>query len=780
MKLISKATFYISGFSILISCIILSCSPQKQKSTSKSDPFWDNQEQQMVLDFEEVETSEIKTTYATTELVSDKGLTNGNQALKIEFQGDQKISGIEYQPATPIDASLFEDFSLVFDVTNLTSDYSVQFLVVVINENGQSFTRSSVVPINKTKTYFFELSGKYVNTETGLRDDPKPWDTASEQMKIRGLKNFITYKKIKTIKLFMEHSIADKTIVLDNIRLVKSPPIADDYLVEIIDKYGQNAKNDFEGKITSDQQLKDEADTELKQLAEEGTMPGRSKFGGWADGPKLKATGFFRTEKVKNKWALVDPEGHLFFSTGIANVRMANTTSFTGIDFKNDIVRYRDPEDVTPEDSRGMVKLGPDVTSTAYVAYPDRNKMFVGLPDYDSPLANHYSYRRSQHIGPFAHGETFSHYQANLERRYGEPTPGAHLKKWEDVTLDRFLNWGFTSFGNWAAVEFYDRNRMPYFANGWIIGDYNTVKSGMDYWGPMPDVFDPEFARRVKVTVKVVAEEVKNNPWCVGVFIDNEKSWGVPGTTKGQYGIVLDALSKKSKESPIKAKFIQLLKEKYQNIKALNTAWQTDISNWAALEKGINYKEKSDFSKSMVADFSMLLEAYATKYFELVHDELAIEIPNHLYMGCRFASWGMGPEVRNAAKKFVDVFSYNYYHEALSNNYWKFLEEIDKPSIIGEFHIGTIESGMFHPGLVEAADLVDRAKMYKKYMHTVLENPYFVGAHWFQYIDSPVSGRAHDGENYNVGFVRNTDTPYPNMVKTAKEINTTLYKKRFE
>jgi len=467
----------------------------------------------------------------------------------------------------------------------------------------------------------------------------------------------------------------------------------------------------------------------------------------------------------------------LFFSHGLANVRMANTTTFTGKDFKNDKVRYRDPEEVTPEDSRGMVKLDQEVTNTSYDAYPWRSKMFLDLPSYDDPLANNYSYRREQHIGPFEHGETYSHYQANLERRYGEETEGAHLKKWIDVTLDRFLNWGFTSFGNWAAYEFYHENRMPYFANGWVIGDFKTVSSG--YWGAMPDVFDPEFKRRADVTVKVIAEEVKGNPWCIGVFIDNEKSWGNPGSVASEHEIVLDAISMNAAEHPIKAEFMKLLKAKHKNLQKLNAAWNTNITSWEELEKGIDYKKNKVFSEGMLADFSMMLEAYANKYFQVIHDSLAEKMPNHLYMGCRFATWGMSQEVRSAAKKYVDIFSYNYYHEALSENYWKFLEDIDRPCVIGEFHIGVKNAGLFHPGLVIASDQEDRAKMYKKYMHTVIDNPYFVGAHWFQYLDSPTSGRAHDGENYNVGFVRITDVPYAPMVRTTKEINRNLYQRRF-
>lgn len=759
--------------------VIASCFFTKTSNVS-SDPFWDEQNQILLWGFEEEELiSDLSPFENATPSLTSKGVTEGKQALQVSIKNDDKNPGIIMKPETPIDASQFKNFSLVFDATNLTKVYSAQIYVTIVNDKGESTRRSAVIPVGKTQTLYAELASEHINGETGLRDDPIPWDNSSQVLSIIGLKNQVDFSTIREIHFKLAHPIADKTIVIDNVRLVETPAIPDDYLTGIIDKYGQAAKIDFDDKITSDEELKALADEELAMLEKEGTMAERSKFGGWSAGPKLEATGFFRTEKVGDRWALVDPDGYLFFSTGLANVRMANTTSFTGIDFKNDKVRYRDPEDVTPEDSRGMVKLDEDVTSTAYVAYPWRNKMFLDLPSYDDPLANNYSYRREQHIGPFAHGETYSHYQANLERRYGEPTENAHREKWVDVTLKRFLNWGFTSFGNWAGYEFYHENRMPYFANGWVIGDFKTVRSGMDYWGPMPDVFDPEFDRRAKVTVGVIAEEVKNNPWCIGVFVDNEKSWGLPGSTNTQYGIVLDALSKTISESPLKKEFIRLLKEKHSDIKALNTAWATDIKSWGELEKGIDYKKKADFSEAMVEDLSMMLEAYATKYFQVVHDALAEVMPNHLYLGCRFASWGMSKEVRAAAKKYVDVFSYNFYEEALGDKYWKFLEDIDRPSIIGEFHMGSMDSGLFHPGLIHASDQKDRARMYTKYMETVIDNPYFVGAHWFQYLDSPTSGRAHDGENYNVGFVRITDVPYAPMVDAAKKLNQGLYQRRF-
>ncbi|WP_010521076.1 beta-galactosidase [Aquimarina agarivorans] len=570
------------------------------------------------------------------------------------------------------------------------------------------------------------MAGKYLNKDNGFKDDPSPWKTNALHMKYLGGKHPYKLTEITEINFSVLHPAVNKTIIIDNVRLVENPEIPEDYLVGIVDGYGQPAKKDYEAKIYSDKQLKELAVNELAILDKEGPMTGRSKYGGWLNGPKQNGTGYFRVGKVGSKFTLIDPDGYLFFSHGIANARMSNTTTFTGRDFKNDEVRKDEQADVTPEDSKGMIALKKAVTTTSFVAHPERYAMFVDLPTYDSPLANHYSYRKEHYLSPFKQGETFSHYQANLERKYGEITPGAHLTKWKTVTLDRFLNWRFTSIGNWTGVEFYHQNKMPYFANGWIIGDFKTVPSG--YWGGVfPDVFDKEFEYRAEVTVKNIANEVKNNPCCIGVFIDNEKNWGLPGSLKGHYGIVIEALKLNATESPTKMKFVTLLQSKYTSINKLNKAWETHFTSWEVLMSGVDLTKKDNLNKKIVRDFSELLELIASKYFEITKLALKKHMPNHLYTGCRFAAWGMNQEVVKAAKKHVDVMSYNYYEETIGSKHWDFLKTIDMPSIIGEFHAGVVGPDTFNAGLVMAANAKDRARMYTKYMESVIDNNYFVG-----------------------------------------------------
>jgi hypothetical protein len=99
---------------------------------------------------------------------------------------------------------------------------------------------------------------------------------------------------------------------------------------------------------------------------------------------------------------------------------------------------------------------------------------------------------------------------------------------------------------------------------------------------------------------------------------------------------------------------------------------------------------------------------------------------------------------------------------------------MDFPVIIGEFHFGALDRGMFDPGLKAAGNQQDRSEKYAAYIKAAAEAPWCVGAHWFQYTDQPLTGRS-DGENYNIGFIDATDDPYPELRAAARAIHTQLY-----
>ncbi|MFA0087934.1 beta-galactosidase [Vibrio sp. 10N.261.51.F12] len=294
----------------------------------------------------------------------------------------------------------------------------------------------------------------------------------------------------------------------------------------------------------------------------------------------------------------------------------------------------------------------------------------------------------------------------------------------------------------------------------------------------MHDPFDPEFRNSVKTMVKGVAQDVVDSPWCIGIFVDNELTWGNMQLDANHYSLAIGALRLDAKNSFAKSAYVDALKSEYGDISALNTAWGEQLASWDELSDG--YQFSGEYTDALKADFSMFLTLHANEFFKIVSEEVKQELPNHLYLGSRFADWGVTPEATKAAAPYVDVMSYNLYaYDLQSKGDWSRLEELDKPSFIGEFAFGAMDSGMFHPGPISGESQKWRGDMFKHYMQSVVDNPYFVGAHWFQYLDSPVTGRAWDGENYNNGFVTVTDTPYQDLVDAAKVFHASLYESRY-
>ena len=750
--------------------------PNTNLTSSNPGQVWgaaDNQVDAWTLfDFEngKVPTA-IKFENAETQLIDG----NSGKALQIQLLTAPHYSAeFTFSAEQVWDWSDLGDFAFALDIANTTSS-STHLYVTAKDMHGHIHNRSFAVPERSEGTYFMELKSPNLSVVTGIRSNPPSWESEFQHMIFRSGTKQLDVSAIESISLKASGVLENKTLTIDNVRLIKPKSINKAYLNGMVDEFGQNNKLDFTYKVGSVEELRARSAEEQSRLRDT-PLEGRSQFGGWAAGPRLEATGYFRTEKFDGKWALVDPEGNLFFSTGIANVRLANTSTITGYDFDQSKVPQRKPGDLTPEDSLGLNRVPDAAIASRHVSSPLRADMFTWLPEYDDPLGQNYGYRREVHSGALERGETFSFYRANLQRKYGIDDETELMKKWRETTVNRMLSWGFTSFGNWIDPTFYQMNRVPYFANGWIIGNFETVSSGNDYWSRLPDPFDPLFKERAYVTAAQIAQEVQNNPWCVGVFVDNEKSWGREGSTQSQYGIVINTLGRTADESPTKAQFVYLMQQKYRDIGELNRAWNIQLDSWHSFAQGVSV---TDFSDAMVEDFSIMLEHYTGQYFKVVREAVKHYMPNHLYLGARFASWGMTPEVRRAAAKYADVVSYNYYKEGVSDKFWHILEELDMPSIIGEFHNGALDSGLLNPGLIHASSQSDRGKKFAEYMNSVIDNPYFVGAHWFQYIDSPLTGRAYDGENYNIGFVSVTDVPYAPLVDAVKSVNENVYQRRF-
>jgi hypothetical protein len=657
----------------------------------------------------------IKTANAHYQFLPDQN------ALKITFEWGE-WPHVMYSPDQPLDWSNWG--GMAFDVTNPGKE-TVQFSIRVDDDAKADgiqhcSTASSDIPPGDTASFCMQFGSAPM--KYGMRGLPAAFPGLKAMN--GGGNDTLNMHHIVAFQIFLHNPSHPTDLIVSNFRLVPKSSLKD-----IVDRFGQYTGAAWPGKLTNVSELKSRLTAENQDMKAHPKPADRDRFGGWADGPKLPATGFFRTEKYKGKWGLVDPDGHLFFSAGIDCVNDSNETLVTG-----------------------------------------RESMFSWLPKPDDPLSAFYGQVNNVFMGPVKEGKTYNFFEANLYRKYG-----ANWKNiWFKREPDRLLSWGFNTIGNWSDPYYYHDARIPFVATGGVGGSHRRISSGSDYWGKMHDPFDPQFAVDAQDSLAPLMAKVKGDPWCIGYFVDNELSWGGGSFEGGRYGLAFGALNEQ-KDSPAKKAFLAQLKLKYSDITKLNTAWNTQFADWQAMDSP--WTLQGSMTDAMKADCGVYVHAFALKYFQVIRDVLKKGDPDHLYLGCRFA-WRT-PEAVQAAAEVCDVVSFNIYAPRLDPKSWAFCNDLGKPCIIGEFHFGALDRGMFHPGLVSTPNQQARAVMYQDYLHTVIDNPAFVGCHWFQFIDEPLTGRSLDGENYNIGFLNVTDTPYPEMVSAARKVHAEIYTRRW-
>ncbi|NYI03922.1 hypothetical protein [Allostreptomyces psammosilenae] len=235
----------------------------------------------------------------------------------------------------------------------------------------------------------------------------------------------------------------------------------------LVDRYGQYLYQDWPGKITSDQQLRDDAAREAAHLATvEWDRSRYDRYGGLRQLGNHRATGYFRLEKVDGRWWFVTPQGHLFF--------------LKGVDAVSD-----------QEWGYGTVYRNPDGSA---------RDVFAELPDPDAYAPAY---------GTSRYGDVVSLLRANLMRKYGPD----YQEAWREVTRRRLIDWGFNAFSKWTrdpAIE------APYIEQVTVPPDAVRI-----LWAPDP--FDPEWQAKLDRHVDVTA--LRHDPWLIGYFFDNERGW---------------------------------------------------------------------------------------------------------------------------------------------------------------------------------------------------------------------------------------------------------------
>ncbi len=246
-----------------------------------------------------------------------------------------------------------------------------------------------------------------------------------------------------------------------------------------IDEYGQYAHKEWPRHIRSEDDFAAAIREEEADLAQNPAPASRNAYGGWDDGPKLEATGFFRPAKHEGRWWLVDPDGKLFFSHGLDCVN---------------------PAEPTPIEER----------ASWFCLLPDRAGIFGAF--YGTGRAQRF-YFAGRNV------ETYDFGSANLMRKYGSSWQETHA----DLAHRRLASWGFNTIGNWSDEGIYLLQRTPYVVA--IHAPSPVIQSDTGHWKTFPDVFDPGFEAAHRQRMEAERGKSAGDPWCIGYFVGNELPW---------------------------------------------------------------------------------------------------------------------------------------------------------------------------------------------------------------------------------------------------------------
>jgi hypothetical protein len=364
-------------------------------------------------------------------------------------------------------------------------------------------------------------------------------------------------------------------------------------------------------------------------------------------------------------------------------------------------------------------------------------------------------------------------YRDNIVQKYGS------VDGWKDVTRGRLKEWGVTTLGGWSSEEL--RDTVPFAIE-------MSLSSGLWSNRTIPDFFSPAAEEHIRKNAER-AKAQAGNPYLIGYFTDNELPW----TRDWRFGpYIFPGYVAMPPDAPGKQRLMAFFQDRYKSLDEFRQVWQSDAPSWEAVAT-VTELEALDSVRAQADREAFVLEV-ARRYFKLTTEAIRANDPNHLILGCRFV-WVLAPKPAvQACGEYCDIVSINYYEPGgmgdiclwLSSGgsmristdltFKAFHEITGRPLLITEFGFRGMDSGMpntFPPPLLIQPTVPTqkiRADKFEQCATTWISQPYFLGYHWFQYMDEPKNGR-FDGEDGNYGLVNITDDPYTEFVERFKATN---------
>ena len=496
-----------------------------------------------------------------------------------------------------------------------------------------------------------------------------------------------------------------------------------------IDQFGQRMYGDWPGRVESYHDYEVYKRTELEWLARQPGPTGWSQYGGYIQGDNHNGTGHFRTQKINGKWWFIDPEGYPFFSVGIVGVGDAGGAS------KNKIGNI---DRSTWQERCTSATMPPELSNRC------GDEEFFNY--WYEAICYKYDHAKCNPSAP----------ETPADRDIATEAGKQEWAKYTAMNQARFKKWGVNTHGCWT----YNHQATQQVGN-----EYASQIPGLDGTERVPyTVFVNSNVAGVKLT-----DGFGRDP-----NVPSQKIWNIDGDDD-EVGL----------QAEIEGKIEQYVKD--------HNTWLND-----KIEEGLTVDSDpyclGVFIDNEVKTTGSTQTMWRT-YFRAAERAIRNKLPNKLYLCNRWAGYPTDFLIGLSAQH-CDVVTYNWYRNEVNEKHLPFpsidgmhyhngvdvlagrVLPYDKPTMIGEFTIGTFDGVNVASGARHAPTDEQRGRIAAHYWQTALNTKNIVGAHWFRYTDQFLTGRG-DGESYQNGFLSMLDYPYYDFIQEIQKFTHSMYEADF-
>ena len=337
---------------------------------------------------------------------------------------------------------------------------------------------------------------------------------------------------------------------------------------------------------------------------------------------------------------------------------------------------------------------------------------------------------------------------------------------WAKDSVAKLRSWGFNTLGGWsdytALSKLPTEKKMPYTV---------VLHLGAYYRAPWDDLFSKEAKIEILNAAKAQIEPIKDDPYLIGYFSDNELGWW-------DDTLFLNYVQKLPADSAGRKAAHAMLRRLYGSFGNFKKEWITTNNSWDDFAKSPNLFLRP--GGGGIRAINAWMSTIGEHYYRTVNEAIHTYDKRHLILGDRYQQY-YNVALAKASSKWIDVCSTNMGADWLDGSFSNFfldtLHRITrKPILITEFYMCAMENRSGNKnssaGFPTVQTQSQRATAFGENVRRLRALPYVVGAHWFQYTDEPEHGRG-DGENFNMGMLDTKGVPYEEITSVAKSLNIT-------